>query len=163
MALHCPGKSDYSCPHWDHLVRLTVCCDKENPLCGEELGRWITPYRRSVYRTYNTNRRGLTIRQRQRSLRNRLPIPFFETISWLSQVAQLLKKREFMLEMKKGACARVQAEMVGFIALRFPFSKKPAGLKCRSQVTGQVTGHRLQATGHKSQVRLQATGHTKKQ
>ena len=106
MALHCPGKSDYSCPHWDHLVRLTVCCDKENPLCGEELGRWITPYRRSVYRTYKTDRRGLTIRQwrrplKLRSLKIRLPIPFFETISWLSQVAQLLKRREVMLEMKK--------------------------------------------------------------
>ena len=88
----------------------------------------------------------------KRSLKNRLPIPFFETISWLSQVAQLLKKREFMLEMKKGACARVQAEMVGFIALRFPSSKKPAWLKCRSQVTGQVTGHRSQVTG-------QVTGH----
>ena len=129
MALHCPGKSDYSCPHWDHLVRLTVCCDKENPLCGEELGRWITPYRRSVYRTYKTDRRGLTIRQwrrplKLRSLKIRLPIPFFGTISWLFQVAQLLKRKEFMLELKKGACARVQAEMVGFIAFRFPSSRK---------------------------------------
>ena len=95
----------------------------------------------------------------KRSLKNRLPIPFFETISWLSQVAQLLKRREFMLEMKKGACARDQAEMVGFIALRFPSSKKPAGLKCRSQVTGQVTGHRSQVTGHRSQVKGQVTGH----
>ena len=29
-----------------------------------------------------------------------------------------------MLELKKGACARVRAEMVEFIALRFPSSKK---------------------------------------
>ena len=29
-----------------------------------------------------------------------------------------------MLEMKKGACARVQVEMAGFIALGFPSSKK---------------------------------------
>ena len=29
-----------------------------------------------------------------------------------------------MLELKKGACARVQAEMVGFIAFRFRSSKK---------------------------------------
>ena len=35
-----------------------------------------------------------------------------------------------------------------------------AGLKCRSQVTGQVTGYRPQV---RSQVRLQATGHTKRQ
>ena len=32
----------------------------------------------------------------------------------------------------------------------------PAGLKCRSQVRSQVTGHRAQV---RSQVRLQATGH----
>ena len=35
------------------------------------------------------------------------------------------------------------------------YTKKAAGLKCRSQVTGQVTGHRPQA---RSQVRPQATG-----
>ena len=37
-----------------------------------------------------------------------------------------------------------------------------AGTKRRSQVTGQVTGHRLQGTGHRSQVtghRSQGTGH----
>ena len=38
-----------------------------------------------------------------------------------------------------------------------------AGLKCRSQATGQVTGYRSQATGqvtgHRPQVRLQVTGH----
>lgn len=50
MSLYCSGKSDYSCPHWDHIVHLTVCCDKKSPLCGEELGRWITPYRRAVGR-----------------------------------------------------------------------------------------------------------------
>ena len=32
---------------------------------------------------------------------------------------------------------------------------QPAGTKRRSQVTGQVTGHRLQGIGH----RLQGTGH----
>lgn len=31
MSLHCPGESDYSCPHWDHLVHLTVCCNKKSP------------------------------------------------------------------------------------------------------------------------------------
>ena len=38
-----------------------------------------------------------------------------------------------------------------------------AGLKCRSQATGQVTGYRSQATGqvtgYRPQVRLQVTGH----
>ena len=37
----------------------------------------------------------------------------------------------------------------------------PAGLKCRSQITGQVTGHRSdyrpQVTGHRPQVRSQVT------
>ena len=40
-----------------------------------------------------------------------------------------------------------------------------AGLKCRSQVTDQVTGYRPQATGqvtgHRSQSTDQVTGHTK--
>ena len=51
-------------------------------------------------------------------------------------------------------------------------SLSAAGLKCRSQVTGQVTGyrpqatgqvtgHRSQATGHRSQATGQVTGHTK--
>ena len=45
----------------------------------------------------------------------------------------------------------------------------PAGLKCRSQATGQVTGYRSQATGqvtgqvtgHRSQATGQVTGHPK--
>ena len=40
-----------------------------------------------------------------------------------------------------------------------------AGLKCRSQATGQVTGYRSQATGqvtgHRSQATGQVTGHPK--
>ena len=50
-------------------------------------------------------------------------------------------------------------------------AKNTAGLKCRSQVTGQVTGYshrsqvrsqvRLQATAHRSQATGQVTGHTK--
>ena len=36
------------------------------------------------------------------------------------------------------------------------FSFTTAGLKCRSQVRSQVTGHR---SGHRPQVRLQVTGH----
>ena len=51
MSLHCEGKNDYSCPHWDHVVHLTVCCEKNNSLCGEEMGRWITPYKRRVDQT----------------------------------------------------------------------------------------------------------------
>ena len=39
---------------------------------------------------------------------------------------------------------------------------RPAGLKCRSQVTGQVTGYRLQATGHRSGYRPQVRSKKKK-
>ena len=48
----------------------------------------------------------------------------FQSISRLSQVAQLLERREFMLQLKRGDCARVQTEMVEFFAMPFPFSSK---------------------------------------
>ncbi|KXJ29739.1 uncharacterized protein LOC110241053 [Exaiptasia diaphana] len=48
MKLHCEGDNDYDCPHWDHVVRLTVCCNNDSVLCDEEIGRWITPYRRNI-------------------------------------------------------------------------------------------------------------------
>ena len=38
---------------------------------------------------------------------------------------QLLKRREFVLELKRGVRSRVQAEMVEFIALPFSSSKNP--------------------------------------
>jgi len=50
MALGCPGTSDYTCPHWDHTVQLYVCCNKTSSLCGKEIGRWITPFRRRIGR-----------------------------------------------------------------------------------------------------------------
>ena len=40
------------------------------------------------------------------------------------QVAQLLKRREFILETKRGDRARVQTKMVESIALPFPYSSK---------------------------------------
>ena len=48
----------------------------------------------------------------------------FQTISRLSQVAQLIKRREFMLELKKRGRPRVQKGMVQFIALPVPSSKQ---------------------------------------
>ena len=42
---------------------------------------------------------------------------------------------------------------------------EPAGTKRRSQVTGQVTGHRSQVTGHRAQGtghRAQVIGHRKR-
>ena len=43
----------------------------------------------------------------------------FQIILRLSQVAKLLKRREFMLELKRGGCTQVQTEMGEFIALLF--------------------------------------------
>ena len=48
----------------------------------------------------------------------------FQTISQLSKVAQLLNRREFVLELKRGGCAQVQTEMGEFIVLPFPSSKQ---------------------------------------
>ena len=68
----------------------------------------------------------LTIRQRWRPWKRHWKIDsaFFQTISRFSRVAQLLKRREFMLELKRGGHARVQTEMVEFIALPYPSSNK---------------------------------------
>ena len=41
----------------------------------------------------------------------------FQTISQLSKVAQLLNRREFVLELKRGGRAQVQTEMGEFIVL----------------------------------------------
>ena len=46
------------------------------------------------------------------------------TLSRLFQFALLLKRKEFWSELKRGERARVQTEMVEFIALPFPFSSK---------------------------------------
>ena len=48
----------------------------------------------------------------------------FQTISRFSEVVLLLKRRGFRLELKRGGSARVQTEMVEFIALPFSSSKK---------------------------------------
>ena len=61
---------------------------------------------------------------RKTSLKNQIDSASFPTISRLSQVAQFLKRREFMLELKRWGRAQVQTEMVEFIALPFPSSKK---------------------------------------
>uniref|UniRef100_UPI00358E1F49 uncharacterized protein n=1 Tax=Myxine glutinosa TaxID=7769 RepID=UPI00358E1F49 len=48
MALSCPGTRDESCPPWDHTIQLFICCRPKGALCGQELGRWITPFRRKI-------------------------------------------------------------------------------------------------------------------
>lgn len=68
LHLNCPGTRDADCPVWDHMVQLFVCCDDprlsqracdpcpttlwtpnergSKVICGRELGRWATPFRR---------------------------------------------------------------------------------------------------------------------
>ncbi|XP_048883064.1 uncharacterized protein si:dkey-256h2.1 [Brienomyrus brachyistius] len=47
-SLSCPGKRDVTCPPWDHTVQLYICCDHFSSLCNQELGRWITAFRRGT-------------------------------------------------------------------------------------------------------------------
>ena len=49
------------------------------------------------------------------SLKSSRDSAFFQTISQLSKVAQLLNRREFVLELKRGGRAQVQTEMGEFI------------------------------------------------
>ena len=69
--------------------------------------------------------RDLTIPQRRCPWKRHWKIDSasFQTISPFSQVALLLKRREFRLELKRGGRARVQTEKAEFIALPFPSSK----------------------------------------
>ena len=71
--------------------------------------------------------RDLTIRQRRRPWKRRWQIDFVSVhlFSRLFSGAQLLKRKEFGLELKRRDRARVQAEMVEFIASPFPFPSKP--------------------------------------
>ena len=63
-----------------------------------------------------------TVTSMKTSLRNRLA--FFRYFSRLFQWTQLLKRREFWLELKRRDRAWVLTEMVEFIALQFPFPSK---------------------------------------
>ena len=89
-----------------------------------ECNNQTCPGEQSPFRRYN---RDLTIRQRRGCLwkpRWKIDSASFQIISQLSQLAQLLKRREFMLELKRGGRNGVQIEMVEFIALPFSSSKK---------------------------------------
>ena len=84
---------------------------------------WIHQPVRSLRSIANED---LTIPQRRRPWKRRWIIvsASFLTISRLSRVVHLLKRREFMLELKRGSGAWVQIEMVEFIALPFPFPQQ---------------------------------------
>ena len=77
------------------------------------------------------------------SLKNRLRI--LSLFFALFQGAQLLKRREFSLELKRRDRARILTEMVEFIALPFPF---PSRLKIWSfhVVVVQERARNLQKT-----------------
>ncbi|XP_057690987.1 uncharacterized protein si:dkey-256h2.1 [Corythoichthys intestinalis] len=47
-SLSCPGGRDATCPPWDHVVQLFVCCDPLGPYCHLEMGRWVTAFRRGI-------------------------------------------------------------------------------------------------------------------
>ena len=70
--------------------------------------------------------RDLTIRQRWPRWKRRWEIgfAFFRFFSRLFQWTQLLKRKEFWLELKRRDRAWVLTEMVEFIALQFPFPSK---------------------------------------
>lgn len=48
MALGCAGPRDTDCSIWDHTIELKVNCSAG--MAPQELGRWITPFRRRVGR-----------------------------------------------------------------------------------------------------------------
>ena len=70
--------------------------------------------------------RDVTIRQQRRPWKGpwKIDSASFQIIPRSSKVARLLKRREFMLELKRGGRARVQTQRVEFIALPFPSSKQ---------------------------------------
>ena len=57
------------------------------------------------------------------SLKNRLRI-LLDVFAIIPICPVTYKRREFWLELKRGGRARVQTEMVEFIALSFPYSSK---------------------------------------
>ena len=73
-----------------------------------------------------TRIKDLTIWQRRHPRKRRWKIDFasFHFFSRLFQGAQLLKRREFSLELKRRDHAWVLTEMVEFIVLPFPFPSK---------------------------------------
>ena len=84
---------------------------------SKQFAELLTTWLKTIYRD-------LTIRQRRRPRKDQWKIDSasFQTISRFSEV--VLLRRGFRLELKRGGSARVQTEMVEFIALPFSSSKK---------------------------------------
>ena len=92
------------------------------------LGTRLVPSLGSLLWARRWAKMDLTIRQRRRPWKRRRKIDFasFHFFSRLFQGAQLLKRREFSLKLKRRDRARILTEMVEFIALPFP---SPSRLK----------------------------------
>ena len=84
---------------------------------SKQFAKLLATWLKTIYRD-------LTIRQRRRPWKGHWKIDSasFQTISRFSEVVLLW--RGFRLELKRGGSARVQTEMVEFIALPFSSSKK---------------------------------------
>ena len=84
------------------------------------------PFPVLVTPVFRVHIKDLTIRQRRRpwKLPWKIDSAFFQTISRFFRVAQLFKRRELVLALKREGNAQVQTEMVEIIALPFPSSKK---------------------------------------
>ena len=84
------------------------------------------PFPVLVTPVFRVHIKDLTIRQRRCPWKRpwKIDSASFQTILRLSQVAQLLERREFLLAPKREGNAQVQTEMVEFTALPFPSSKK---------------------------------------
>lgn len=46
MLFFCFGERDIICGYWDYGISLFVCCNFNFILCGMEIGRWISLFRR---------------------------------------------------------------------------------------------------------------------
>ncbi len=44
LTMSCPDNRKGNCPAWDYLVHMYLCEQDNTNRCGQEIGRWITPY-----------------------------------------------------------------------------------------------------------------------
>ena len=111
-------------PHPQNLqVRLGI----ETTLCGRSIFKLMTePWSITHISWFCSVLREVTIRlwRNPRQCPWKVNFISFDTFSQSSQFALLLKRREFLLEVKRGNHTQVQIEMVEFIALLFPFASK---------------------------------------
>ena len=100
-----------------HRVGIELFSHVKAFFYSKQFAELLTTWLKTIYRD-------LTIRQRRRPWKGQWKIDSasFQTISRFSEV--VLLRRGFRLELKRGGSARVQTEMVEFIALPFSSSKK---------------------------------------